>query len=95
MQRRLQRFVDDEANTYNWKNPRTGVRKATKYKATDHLRISVVVLDARNGDLLTSAVYPLPDQQMLKSLSETELIQYSDQDKAEGWKAYTDIGKRP
>jgi cell division protein FtsW (lipid II flippase)/cell division protein FtsI/penicillin-binding protein 2 len=56
------------------------------------LRISVVVLDAANGDLLTSANYPLPDMQMLKLKQEeqtkTKKYGYNEKDRKE--KAYTD-----
>jgi cell division protein FtsI/penicillin-binding protein 2 len=56
------------------------------------LRISVVVLDAANGDLLTSANYPLPDIQLLKLKQEeqtkTKRYGYNEKDRKE--KAYTD-----
>ena len=61
------------------------------------MRISVVVLDAQNGDLLASANYPLPDFKRLKD--EDDLARamgkryavYSDNEKDDGkWKAYTD-----
>ena len=51
------------------------------------LRISVVVLDAQNGDLLTSANYPLPDYQRLR---EEASHGYSDNYKDGGWCAYTE-----
>lgn len=60
------------------------------------LRISVVVLDAENGDLLTSANYPLPDYQRLreeddaaKTLGKKGAV-YSDNYKTRQWHAYTD-----
>ena len=49
------------------------------------LRISVVVLDAKEGDVLCSANYPLPDMQTLK---EKQKYAYSEKDRKE--KAYTD-----
>ncbi|MDR2823802.1 MAG: FtsW/RodA/SpoVE family cell cycle protein, partial [Prevotellaceae bacterium] len=49
------------------------------------LRISIVALNAKNGDLLCSANYPLPDMQMLK---EKQKYAYNEKDRKE--KAYTD-----
>lgn len=46
---------------------------------THLVRMSVVVLDAKNGDLLASSVYPLPDYERLE---------------AENGKVYSDKGKR-
>ena len=51
------------------------------------LRISVVVLDAANGDLLTSANYPLPDYQRLR---EEASHGYSDNFKDDDWHSYSD-----
>ncbi|MCM1502742.1 MAG: FtsW/RodA/SpoVE family cell cycle protein [Bacteroidales bacterium] len=51
------------------------------------VRASVVVLDARNGDLLASANYPLPDYDVLKTSPDV----YSDYRKGADWKAYTDM----
>ena len=78
IQNRLQQFVDNESNSYSWKNPYTGARSYVKYKDNDQLRISIVVLDAKSGDLLTSALYPLPDQKQLMSMTESELMQFLD-----------------
>jgi cell division protein FtsI/penicillin-binding protein 2 len=50
----------------------------------DKMRISVVVLDAKQGDLLCSANYPLPNQDTLKNMPKV----YNDQKK--NFKAYTD-----
>lgn len=91
IQNKLKQFVENDSNVYRWKNPRTGSRSYKKYNETDELRISVVVLDAKSGDLLTSAVYPLPDQKRLQSMSDAELSTYSDFDKDEDWKAYSDM----
>ena len=59
-------------------------------------RVSVVVLDAQNGDLLASANYPLPDYDRLRE--EEELAHragrpyavYTDNQKNASWKTYTD-----
>lgn len=58
-----------------------------KYNKT---RVSVVILDAKKGDLLASAVYPLPDYKVLHNLSPKELDRYSDSRDSK-WKAYTDM----
>jgi len=50
MQDRIRGFVESQANLKN----------------NNLLRISVVVLDAESGDLLTSANYPLPDPKRLR-----------------------------
>lgn len=52
---------------------------ARKHINTDLVRMSVVVLDAKNGDLLASSVYPLPDYKRLE---------------AENGKVYSDKGKK-
>lgn len=70
--------------------------KETTLKNNNLLRISVVVLDAENGDLLTSANYPLPDQIRLQKEEDDAKAQgkkyavWSDNYKANGWKTYTD-----
>lgn len=60
---------------------------STSLKNNNLLRISVVVLDAENGDLLTSANYPLPDYQRLR---EEASHGYSDNYKDNQWHAYSD-----
>lgn len=50
-------------------------------------RVSVVVLDAKEGDLLASANYPLPNYNQLKNAPDI----YSDNRKDINWKAYTDM----
>ena len=60
------------------------------------LRISVVVIDAKNGDLLTSANYPLPDYQRLREEEDAargrgeKFVAYSDNFKNKEWTSYTD-----
>lgn len=59
------------------------------------LRVSVVVLDAQNGDLLTSANYPLPDYKRIKQEEDLarnshRSISYNDNGRGYDWKAYTD-----
>lgn len=73
------------------------IEKYVRNKYNNHLlRISVVVLDAKNGDLLTSANFPLPDYQRL--LMEDSIAKangkkgavYSDNNRSWRWQAYTD-----
>lgn len=91
IQNSLAEFVQDETNTYRWTDPFTGKRSDVAFKDNSQLRISVVVMDARTGDLLTSALYPLPDQERLMSMSDSELITYKDIDRGEDWNSYTDM----
>lgn len=67
------------------------VRSSGLKKRYNTLRISVVVMDACEGDLLASAVYPLPDQQELMKLKEGELSVYRDSHRPSGWTAYSDM----
>lgn len=62
------------------------VKNTPALKDNNLLRISVVVLDAENGDLLTSANYPLPNIQDLKDAKGS----YSDNYKDKTWHAYTE-----
>lgn len=50
-------------------------------------RVSVVVLNAKEGDLLASANYPLPNYNQLRNAPDV----YSDNHKRTSWKAYSDI----
>lgn len=59
-------------------------------KGFNLMRISAVVLDAKNGDLLASANYPLPDYDRLRLESEANIKYYSDSEKGAEWQAYTD-----
>ena len=71
IQEEMTRYVEKNYNTPGW----------------NRLRISAVILDADNGDLLTSANYPLPD---ISTIKENNVI-YSDRNKGKNWKAYTDM----
>lgn len=64
--------------------------EATSLKNNNLLRISVVVLDAENGDLLTSANYPLPNLNRLRDEDRNGNRSYSDNLKNKSWDAYTD-----
>ena len=85
LQNRLKAFVANDKNIVKGKG------KNKPYMAFQGLRISVVVLDAKQGDLLASAVYPLPDQRELMKLSDSELDVYNDNHKPSEWKAYADM----
>ena len=57
------------------------------WKDFNLMRASVVVLDAKNGDLLASANYPLPNYDTIyRNIDEV----YSDNYRTKNWKAYTD-----
>lgn len=79
LQTRLQQEIEKHINHY-YKSP-----------SYNKVRVSVVILDAKKGDLLASAVYPLPDYEVLRNLSPKELNRYSDYYKDDKWKAYTDM----
>lgn len=59
-----------------------------KHSYLNKLRVSVVVLDAKKGDLLTSALYPMPDYDVLK-MKGSEV--YRDINTDKDWKSYTDM----
>lgn len=64
-----------------------------KHKWNGHfnlMRVSAVVLDAENGDLLASANYPLPNYETIEEESKNSNY-YSDNLKKKDWKAYTDV----
>lgn len=82
--------VDAQLQT-NLQNRLSEYAKTPALKGNPLLRISVVVLDAENGDLLTSANYPIPDYQRLREEDLAGNISYSDNCKdIRKWKAYTD-----
>lgn len=76
---KLQYFIQDEMQRY--------VEKEYNGDGWNNLRMSAVILDADNGDLLSSAIYPLPD---ISTIKDNNTI-YSDQNKGKGWKAYSDM----
>ena len=81
MQNKLINYVEkDKSNKYR----RSGLEN------NHHLRVSVVVLDADNGDLLTSANYPLPDYQRVREEDESGNKYYNDNRRPNSWTAYTD-----
>lgn len=59
-----------------------------KHSHLNKLRVSVVILDGKNGDLLTSALYPLPNYDTLRVNNDS----YDDiNNRNKSWKAYTDM----
>lgn len=66
------------------------VEFAGKVRYENYSRASVVIMDAENGDLLTSSLYPLPNQ---KVLSDPSLPHFYDDNEhnRNTWQAYTDI----
>lgn len=52
------------------------------------LRISAVVLNANNGELLSSACYPMPSQEVIKDHASEQY--YRDQNRDKNFRAYTD-----
>lgn len=88
--------VDAALQTDLQKSIKNYVASDYNYNNNIYLRISTVVLDAQNGDLLASANYPLPDNKRLRDEEEEALhtkrgfAVYSDNMKDKEWKAYTD-----
>lgn len=78
---KLQKDIQDRIGEYV---------QSTSLKDKKLLRVSVVVLDAKEGDLLASANYPLPDYQRLREESAQGHEVYSDNCKERNWRAYTD-----
>ena len=64
--------------------------QSSNLKNNNLMRISVVVLDAEKGDLLTSANYPLPNYRRLREEDSLGHVSYSDNRKDKKWTAYTD-----
>jgi cell division protein FtsW (lipid II flippase)/cell division protein FtsI/penicillin-binding protein 2 len=89
----LQTKMQNEIANYISNSDRYGLEKDYfKGENWNKLRISVVVLNAKDGDVLAAANYPLPDMQLLKLKQEeqarTKKYGYDEKDTAE--KAYTD-----
>ena len=76
LQQRISEYISTQFKDKKW----------TNRDAWNRLRISVVVVDAKHGDMLASANYPLPDYNLLKTAPES----YSDNYKGRSWMAYTE-----
>lgn len=84
----IQLTVDAQLQTDIQNRLALHVSRDNNLREKNNLRISVVILDAHNGDLLTSACHPLPDyQRLLNEGGET----YKDFNHSKEWKAYTDM----
>lgn len=82
LQTELHQKIAEYVNENGWRNN----------SAWNKLRISVVVLDAEQGDLLASAVYPLPDYDRLKEEAVLDRnLNYRDQNRNNSWTAYSDM----
>lgn len=79
LQCRLQQKLEEYVN-----NPKKNL------KNKNLLRISVVVLDATQGDMLASALYPQPNQDTLVAHANDKYKYYRDADFSSKDKAYTD-----
>ena len=79
---KLQTDLQNRISTY--------VQNTPSLQNNNLLRISVVVLDAKNGDLLSSANYPLPDYQRMREEDLAGNRYYNDNKKTKEWAAYTD-----
>lgn len=96
----LQKDIQDDLEKY-MKNPNDFGNPKDNFKNNQYyrlMRVSVVVLDAKNGDLLASANYPKPDFKRLEEEQELarelkkEFPSYSDNYRLgiPAWTAYTD-----
>lgn len=67
-------------------------RLCKEFYDSDLMRVSVVILDAQHGDLLTSANYPLPNPKRLYSeLKDGKLPVYNDAGHSKDWTSYSDM----
>ena len=82
----IQLTIDAELQTELQQQIAEYVQK--RHPHLNKLRVSVVILDGRNGDLLTSALYPLPNYDTLRVNNDS----YDDiNNRNKSWKAYTDM----
>ena len=92
----LQLTLDAKLQMVMQNRIRQYVKSQTYLNNNNLMRVSVVVLDAENGDLLTSANYPLPDQKRLQDEEDIakktgkRYATYSDNCQDKQWRAYTD-----
>lgn len=82
----IQLTIDAELQTELQQQIAEYVQK--RHPHLNKLRVSVVILDGRNGDLLTSALYPLPNYDTLRVNNDS----YDDiNNRNKSWEAYTDM----
>lgn len=84
LQDRIAEFVDKQ------REPQGKEGKPLWGPERNKTRISVVILNAENGDLLASANYPMVDYERLANVPTTEKY-YNDNRRPMGWRAYTDV----
>ncbi len=87
-QRDLTLSIDANLQFHLQKQMAEEIAKNPRLARLERLRASVVVLDVNTGDLLTSACYPLPDQETIIDMYNKGMMYYRDYDK--GFKTYTD-----
>lgn len=85
----IQLTIDAELQTMLQYEIISHVKK--NHAGKNKLRISVVILDAQNGDLLSSAIYPLPDADRLREEQKNGTRSYRDVNKPWSWKSYSDM----
>lgn len=78
---KLQTLLQQEMSEYIGKN----------HSHLNKLRVSVVILDAHKGDLLSSAIYPLPDEDRLREEQKNGTRSYRDVNKPRTWHSYSDM----
>lgn len=90
MERNIQLTIDAELQTALSKRAELFVHSMKRLgKTTDRTRVSIVAIDASDGALLTSAMYPLPSKNKLRELALSGTTIY--RDFTPGFKAYTDL----
>ena len=88
--RNIQLTIDAELQTELSKRAALFAQKMRSVgKTNDKTRISIVTMDAAVGSLLSSAMYPLAEQSVLKELARTNTTIYHDG--KPGFKAYVDM----
>lgn len=78
----LQKDLSNKFEEFFWEQKQQG-------RLTDKTRITTVIMDASDCSLLTSAIFPLPNQDTLRKLALTGTNIY--RDGAPGFKAYADM----
>ncbi|MBR5169915.1 MAG: FtsW/RodA/SpoVE family cell cycle protein [Muribaculaceae bacterium] len=87
-QRDLTLTIDANLQFLMQKMMAENVAQNPRLSTLKRLRASVVVLDVNTGDLLTSACYPLPDQDVITAMLNSGMMYYRDY--GNGFEAYTD-----
>ena len=89
-ERNIQLTIDAELQTELSRRAELFIHSMKRQgKTSDKTRVSIVAIDASDGALLTSAMYPLPNQEKLRELASTGTTIYRDW--TPGFVAYTDM----